>query len=721
MPTKKVYDKVRDTKTPEEEVKAYAPNGKELEIRDLVRERVKAMKEHGHKFKNKDIEKIWHEADTEYEPSDQDGKDRHEHFETREDESGNTTTRYVTTDADKTKNWKANSSEPTLLVKIHTAMSIIISRDPEAFFQALSKKYEATTKLAHSVWKTSWLMDSSKEQVRLFAFNLCKYGWSPGRTYPRIIRRNKEILTELDTEHPENNRYETKVITDFNGIHREALDPYKTWIDEMTVPNDPLSTNDWYFEKDYSYDSATLEFGHYANWKFVPRSAKQSPETEGEQEEDDKERKDVVTIGFYENKNKDKYGIYVPSADVLLYHSPLPNDDGLLSLWHTYWLLRDARTPYGIGLWEIIRSKKSTYDKWNNMSMDQLVLSIYKMFFYTGTSPAQGDGTIKVEPGVGHQNLGGKVDWLEVPGPGQEAWDGLDRLKKGMDDDTGIVNAVEGELGGKTLGQDLISRENSLKRVNLPLENIASALNQEAYISLSWLAQTLSTPEVKEFVDEEELRAYEQETGINRFEMVQNTDDDGLPLGITATFLPEIPLNLEQKEDQLVESKERRFFQLGDGEGQISPSQLHWKGIISVEPRSILVPSVEIEKQRKLEIFNLVVPLFAGKFGPTSPELFARAVSQVLKINDEDLEDWLPDAWIQYLETGDLPQAPQQLFMPPMGEDGKPMVPEGETMKGGQGMTPPTAQTVVPRGEISLPAGPEMGGGAKGVMGRMMQ
>jgi hypothetical protein len=46
----------------------------------------------------------------------------------------------------------------------------------------------------------------------------------------------------------------------------------------------------------------------------------------------------------------------------------------------------------------------------NNMTMDQLVLSIYKMFFFTGTNPMSGDGQVRIVPGKGVQNLGGKID-----------------------------------------------------------------------------------------------------------------------------------------------------------------------------------------------------------------------------------------------------------------------------------------------------------------------
>ena len=110
------------------------------------------------------------------------------------------------------------------------------------------------------------------------------------------------------------------------------------------------------------------------------------------------DRKDIITIGFYENKLKDLYAIYLPSKQIVLSYSPLPNDEGQLSLWHTYWALRDARIPFGIGLWEIIRNDKGLYDKMSNMTMDQLVLSIYKMFFYSGTTNiSTGDGTITID------------------------------------------------------------------------------------------------------------------------------------------------------------------------------------------------------------------------------------------------------------------------------------------------------------------------------------
>lgn len=672
----------------------YNAQGEELETLNFIEKRITSMKEYRKNVMGKNIEKIWEEADKEYQPEELKFDSQGKRFET-DDELG-LRARLVPIGSDR-ENWRSTNSDPTLYAKIQTALSILLDKNPEAFFIATSKKYDATTKLAYSLWKNSWEVDQSRQQLKLFIFNLSKYGWAVGRTYPKIVKRPKKILTEIDTENPDNNKYQETEITDYNGVHRENLDLYKTWIDEMARPNDSLSVNDWYFEKDYSYDSAELEFGNYNNWKFVKKNARV---------EDDKssqaERKDIITIGFYENKIKDLSGIYIPSQKIILSYSPLPNDEGLLSLWHTYWTLRDARIPYGIGLWEIIRQDKNLYDKMNNMTIDQLVLSIYKMFFHSGTSNLIGDGAMKIEPGKGQAMIGGKLEWLEVPGPGKEAWEGLKYVKSKMDDNSGITPTIEGEVTGKTLGEILHAKEAALKRLNIPLDNIAEALQEEAFESLSWMSQTLSIPEVKEFANENDLMAYEKESGLNKF--ISSPTQNG---GVEGIFYPQVSLNLDfDKNQNLIESKEARFFQI---ENDIPASSLKWKGIIKVVPRSILSPSLELEKQRKAEMFNIIVPLLSG-----DPALFIKPIEQLLKINDEDLEDWLPDSWIQFKEGGGNPMEQQPLFVP----NG---MPQGESMQAEQGMQMPQGQTVVPKGQVGPPQGANMFGKLKQTMGAMFR
>lgn len=682
--------------------KAYNPNGDELILQTFVQKRKDQMTD----FRTSlGIEKEWKEADIEYVPHELEFGTPRKRFET--DQDTGLRSRMVPI-GDQTQNWRSNASAPTLLVKIQTAFSIIIDQNPEAMLTALSRKYEETTQLAYSLWKRNWAITDGKEVLKLFVFDLLKYGWGVGRSYPRKISYKKEVLTEYDSENPDKNRYETKELTWFNDVDKERLSPYKTWIDEQTKPYDVYSMNDCYYELDFSYDKAEVEFGHYPNWKFVKPDSRVTNTDNGiasvpatpEQDMNLSERSDIVTIGFYENRAKDLYVIWVPSDKIILKNCPLPNDDGMLSLWQTPWVLRSAESPYGLSLWKIIKQDKELYDKYNNMTADQLVLSIMKFGFHTGTSGVLGDGVINIVPGQSKQITNGKFDWMEIPGPGKDAWDGLNYQTKQIDGSSGITPTIEGELTGKTLGEIQLAREAALKRMKVPLDNIAWALEQDAYLTLSWMKQVYSTPEVKDFANEGEIVAYEQSMGVVHDELFQKTNPEtGEQTGLTATFLPELSLNLEERDGKLFESEKSKFFQVGK---DIKPEQLNWKGIFRVIPRSIVGTSEVIMKQTKTEMSNMLTPLFLQP-----PELVKKAAMQILKVNEEDPLDWLPESWLVE-KTPEQMQQEQPLFM---GGDGSVPPAEGgdvahmergqHTMQNRTGNSPQEATKVVPPGQIS--------------------
>ena len=110
--------------------------------------------------------------------------------------------------------------------------------------------------------------------------------------------------------------------------------------------------------------------------------------------------------------------------------------------------------------------------------------------------------------------------------------------------------------------------------------------------------------------------------------------------------------------------------------------------------------SIEVERQMKDELFNKLVPLFQGP-----PELFKKACMQILKINEEDPEDWLPDSWL--VEE-------QQLFVPNqmmqmMGQ----MPSQTPTMQNQMGTQPlGGAQTIVPGSQAPnlVPSLPKISG-----------
>ena len=685
----------------------YKPTPDKLAMAKFIGRRIKEMADYRKKLK---VEDDWRDADKEYIPSEIPLTTSRKRFENNQETGARSRLVKVSTDED---SWRSNISDPTLLAKIQTAISIIIDRDPRAAMTALVKKFEKTSELANGLWKRNWKISDSKHVLKLFAFNLAKYGWAPARSFPRLIKYNKKVLTEYDAENPENSKYEEKELVWYNDVAKQTLDPYRTWIDEMTKPYDPYSMNECYYELDYSYDAAKVEFGKYKDFEAIGTSAKHidlENLSDEQKAQLDKDRKDIITIGFFESRLKDLYAIYVPAKKIVLYSGCLPNDDGLLSIWHTLWILRDSNNPYGISLWQMIRGKKELYDKMSNMTMDQLVLSILKMFFYTGTTDLFGEGKIKVTPGLGKQIQNGDIKWLEVPPPGKEAWAGLQYLKSGLDDDSGIPPVLEGAITGKTLGEILHAKEASLKRLKTPVDNISYAIEQDAYLTLSWMKQIYSTPEIKNFATTTDLMAYETESGSTHDKLFgkpkMGTDENGQEYQTDemdeykATFLPELSLHLEEKGGQLHESKESRYFQVGK---DIKLEELGWRGMIDVVPTSILAPSEELEKQRKSEVFNLLIPLL-----PLDPALVLKPSKQLLKANDEDPEDWLPDAWLELEKT----TAPQLFVNSPtsgqpgmVSPEGTPIPPQtapgGQSMQGQQGLTPNQGgNTVVPQNQI---------------------
>lgn len=671
------------------------------EVAEYVVKRADEMKQFRKSLK---IEEKWREADIEYVPSELElTKTKGKKFE--QDQDTGLRSRMVPIGSDE-ENWRSNNSDATLLAKIQTALSIIVDRNPEATLVALQKRYEKTNALVYSLWKRNWEINNSKEIYKLFIFNLMKYGWAPGRIYPKTVKYNKRVLVELDPNDATKNKYEDKENIWFNDICRSNLNPYRTWIDEMTKPYQPFTMNDCYYEVDIPYDLAELEYGNYENFKLVKRDSKVVPDYNEKQykNNEEKQRKDIVTIGFYENRIKDLFVIMAPAQKIPIHICPLPNDDGMLSLFHTPWILRSAESPYGISLWEIIRQDKELYDKMTNMTMDQLVLSIMKMFFYTGTSNVLGDGKIKIKPGVGKQIVNGKVDWLEVPGPGAESWEGLKYLKSKMDDNSGITPTLEGQVTGKTLGEILHAKEAALKRMKMPLDNVIDAIEQDAYITISWMIQKYTTPELKEFADLKELQAYEEENQIERSQLFQANPQPGseLPGGYQATYYPNLSLHLEDSNGELKESNESKFFQIGK---DIPIGQLRWKGIFKVIPKTMIAPSQELEQQKKAQLANQLAPLLVQP-----PELYLKLATEMIKAVEEDPEDWLPDSWLQ----GQQEQNP--LFVPSpdqMMQPGQPGAPQG-TMQGQAGTTPNTGgASIVPQSQ--LPTAAQVNNQTKGI------
>lgn len=700
----------QNLKQEERKVESYDPKGEEYDVCEHLKIRLPILKQTKKNILNGfDFEQLMKDADRDYIPHNLRDKKKGGIMLVQDEIKGMRGSRIVPIGTTDGEEWRSDASEPILFSKIQTALSILIDQNPDATFTALLKKFKKTTAFNYQLYRRSWVVAKSLHQMKLLVTDLGKYGFCIGRTYPRYLPLKGKILREINDDTPEKNKYDDVEIVRYDDIYRERLDPYRTWLDDMTNLSDPFSLNDWYYEKDYSWDAFMAEFGHYTNAKYVKKGERVNGESDNEESATDM-RDDVVTVGFYENIAKDLYTISIPAQDLVLYYSPLPNDKKKLSCWWTYWNIRDAKTPYGIGLYEIIRNDKVLYDRLKNMTVDQLVLAIYPMLFYSGAGGMTNQGDFTISPALIKQKAPGTtIDQVKIDYD-PRGWESTEKIKEVLDEISGITPTLQGKTEAKTLGQSLQDKQGALLKMSNPLKNISSMLEDEAYISLSWFKQVYSIPEIKQFMSEEDIKAYVEETGRTAQNVTEPTKEGGK---WTADFYKQMELGLEEGRDgEMVESRDTQYLNLNS---DIELSALDWEGVIEIKHDSMLAPTPELERQRKMELFNLLQPVVAQiamaiKTDVDMAIALAKPAFQILEIQQEKPEAWLPDELVKALEDPEAYRAEQQQRIQQEQAQQIQMQTEQQTQerkavaqKKGDLFVPANAETAVPSGEVTNP------------------
>lgn len=632
-------------------------NEKKREQFTFVKERILELQEARIDHFGTNLDTLWQEADNAYIPHRLNVKGKGKKYVVTDEDRG---WRGALVNLNATTDWQSDVSQSNPYIKIGVALSILIDQNPSGAFTATGKKYEATTQLIKQLYEKSWEYAQSKGQLKLFVHNLAKYGFACARTYPLRLARNVQVLTEYNAENPEESVYEDKEVVEYNDIFRENLDPRNVWIDDMARPNNPFSIRDWCWRKVYSMDSAKEEFGKYANWKYVMEGGNTQDTifVDKSKSKSIKEKK-LIEVLFYESRLKDLFMVIANGVPVII--EPLPISDSTgnkkLSCWHAYWTLRHAESIYGIGVYEAIRYEQGLLDRIRNMTIDQLTLSIYKMFFYQGTQSLTETGDIKITPGRGKQVLDPKnINWLDIPGPGREAWEGINIFKNDLDEVSGITDPLMGQVTGKTAFEIAQAKESALKRMKTPLDNILDALNIEGYITVSLIQLLYSIPETYAIADEKLIEEYLNEIQSDP-ELFERDENDVF----NAKVFREFPLNLDKDEKgNLIETDDTRFL-------RVKPSFLKWEGIINIKAQSMLTPSKQVDKALELEMWNMLIPLFTQP-----PELYLKAAKAIVKLYEKDFEDILPDVWLNPPPPPEQPlfideNQPIEAQVPPIG------------------------------------------------------
>lgn len=635
------------------------------------------------------IEDIWRAADKAYVPHRTQLSAKRKVF-VSDDELG---WRSAPVDLVAEDNWQEDSVSPNPYIKIQTALGIIVDQNPSAIFNAGAKKYESNTLLMKNLYERSWQIAFSKDALlKPLVFNAARYGMGVGRTYPLNVTRSVEDIIKYDPSDPKKSEYRAVEQTYFDDVFRESLTPWNVWFDDNSVVGNKFSCNDVIYFKDYTWDKFHKNFHNLKNFKYVvPQERIYNKEGELSDFEkglgENTQAKYVERVWFYENLELDLLFIYTEGSNgVVLVNEPIPKrpKNKQLSVWYVPWTLRDDKSIYGIGVYEAMRNDHKIHNKIRNMTVDQLVLSIYREWFYSGTDTLEGDGAMKTRPGRGRQVSDPKnVKWNEVPGPGQEAWAGMEYFDNRIDIASGISKSLQGEVTGSTAFEISQARESALKRMKTPLDNICAGLETDAYISVGIIEDLYAVPKIKLLAEDKYIEPFE-------IDQYQREDESGYVEGEDyEKEYREVPLNLQKGDDgEITQSEATTFFRL-------SPEDLPWEGVIAIDGQSIVANSELLERVTTVELANLIVPLFSGP-----PEIGLKPATQILKKYNEDPVDWFPDAWLNPPEPQGKP-----LFTP-VGENGEPAEqPEG-------------MDTVVPQNSaLSKTGGGDMGGMLKKIMG----
>lgn len=654
-------------------VPAHNPSEEERKIFTRVNERISQLKSARQQIINPDeaksIEALWRDCEKLYPPH-----------------------RYYSTALDA---WQSKNSQPNPYSKVMTGYALLVANNPEVALRASSDEYEGKTNLIKALYQRSWKIGLCKEQLKLFVFNLAKYGFAVGRTYPR---KKTRIIKDITFEDPVTGeqKYTEKEVDYPNETWFENQNIWNAWIDDMAIPGDPWSVRDWCWRQVVTVETAKGMFPEkkFKNAKYIKSSGNTLPDTSGFSSHDQKQftSKDLVEIFYYENQESDEFDILIPGLQLLLTPaiSPLPYKHKRLSCTFTHWTPRNAISIYGIGIIESLREDQETLDRVRNMSLDQLVLSIYQMFFH-GPSVNFGEGKLRTAPGklvqVTNPN---DVKPVQFSPPSNATVQWLEMLDKSMDESTGITKSLSGQFIGKTAFEAQQNKEAGLRKLKIPMSNIEYALTLEARNHIDLIQQVLATPQdVMRMIGKKKVDEYFAEAekypefyyslgGATPEEEAQGIE----PKTPARLFRQrEVRLNLEQDQTKgFVESKTTNSF-------NISEDMIRWEGEIEIQPQSTIVKTVEVEQQMALDMFNVIAKL------PTTA--LAKAEKWLLRKYEIDPDLLMPTEEEMAAKRKMDEMAMQQPAMPLPAENGNPpeqtpVVPRSETE--------PTQQT--PAGQL---------------------
>ena len=507
--------------------------------------------------------------------------------------------------------WQANNSRPLIYSKIDTALSILVSKNPEVEMSATSKRFEKKNKLQEALYSRSWDKGNGRQQLIKFGFGLAKHGFACGRECHRYLTEDYEEVVAYD---PDTLKHLTekkkRVIHD--EAYFEVLPIRDCWFDHRAKPYDEDSIRDWSWRVRYD-ESSFLRFfpkERFPNAQYVlPASSGSATESRSRGDIADSIHTPSVELYFYENTEDNEFAI--TDLNVVIYRGILLNRE--LSCVTGMWRIRNEDTIYGIGLPEILENDQELFDKVANMTINQIMLSISGSGFYGGTGDLKEQDAI-LEPKIKKLRDAEKIVFPKIPSPDVMVFKALEDIKNEADEVSGVTKSLTGEIVGKTLGEAMLNKEAGLQRLKLPLQNIEFALERHAKLRLKNQQRIYSKPiksevvrnGLGEVVDEKLWMEYVQERerlGSNATALIQKFPMNEMNGEIFKNSFREERLPFEKDENgEMLPTETDQFL-------EITPEEIEGEFDIKIRAFSTIPMSKELEAAKALEDFNLFVKM----------------------------------------------------------------------------------------------------------------
>lgn len=534
------------------------------------------------------------------------------------------------TDRDQNRSGVPVSQEPIALSKILIATSVLAGKLPDAQVIADDKVFG---KAIYELWKRSWYLKGANGENTLFQTyqQLFTYGWSAWRVYPRRVQVPRKGVQKIL----------------FDDVYREPMDPKRTWLGIGTTVGDYWSQ----FEVLYEKDMLKTEFFAMHPDAALPKNRRKLEYCTTSQEakdEDQEKARHSVTISYYENVLLNRY--IVACGKYIMYDGELPNDESFGSVVVARCFTKNILDPYGVGLYEMMRGNTALFTYINSLNAQQVEAEIFPLLF--GPQVQNGTATYKRSPNViNPKNPGTTIDVVRTNGNVQQGIAFGQQQKTAIEENTGINNIVSGSAAENTLGSTVIMKEAAQNRLTPPRNSMMNALQTDAHIATSWIQQTYPVDKVFMIDSDENLAEFAKQNPDYFIESQKIENDAGEVTGYAVAASRNLRLNFDfTPEGELMEDvPTRTISQKGLFDEMKNTGHGHSYYEFIIDPTSMLLPSLEIQKQTFMALFpiitnqlNLIFQM--RKEDPENAAAQLKSLEQLLTIQKQNIYDFIPKA-----------------------------------------------------------------------------